>query len=863
MARLRAQVASLNPSSESLPIRDDYEAAEESRHVLRLKTGIAYDDIMALHKCEWDDNYPENPQRYHSIMCRLNELHLVERCVRIPEIQSVLSSVPLVHSTNQLLLLHDLRNKDQSDLMSEAGKYDAIYFNESTEAAAKAALSLTYGLVQAVAAGTVQNGLAVVRPPGHHAMHSQFCGYCYLNNVAVVARAILNDVKISTKKILVFDFDVHHGQGTQQMFYDTNEVLYISIHRYEHGNFWPNLRQSNYDFIGKPNTPGYGFNVNIPLNTTGCGDAEYMAIFTNIVLPLAFEFQPDLVVLSAGYDACVGCPEGEMLVTPAWYGHIIKLLSGMAHGKLAVILEGGYYLPSLAEGVALSLKALLDDPPGLLDPLGAPNASVTTTINNVIGMLHPFWKCFNHMLRPPTTSDSKAHELHIRHDRAAIEPPFLTSNCYPVQSHEVLNKFEEIMNRLRPLTSKLSPLKVGYTYDSAMLDHKPGVGDAATHPECPERLEAVYELFTAFKLDERCQRIVHSAANVSELLMEHDENYLSSLHCPNVEGGDAALSGDIYISEKSCEVAAIAAGCTLHLSKAVMNGEVGSGIALVRPPGHHAERSTAAGFCLVNNIAVAAKWIKQQYPDARIMIIDFDIHHGNGTQKSFYDDDSVLFISIHKFDQGKFYPSAADGGANFIGEGKGIGYNINVPFNNGKMCDADYFAVFQSIVLPIAYSFAPTVVLVSAGFDAGINDRLGNYSLSPQAFGHFIQLLRPLAKGRLILSMEGGYNIWTLKYGVVMCIKALLGDPLPAMQFAEACREAKETINEVLEVLRPFWPVLHIVLPLSSKVATVEMRNGDKHCVFYEEDKVKDALNLGESNRQMYPREFSEVPTYN
>ncbi|CAF5070911.1 unnamed protein product, partial [Rotaria magnacalcarata] len=155
------------------------------------------------------------------------------------------------------------------------------------------------------------------------------------NNVVITAKTALE--KYNSKRVLILDWDVHHGQGTQYAFYDTNKVLYISTHRYEYGHFWPNLVESDFDAIGEGD--GKGFNVNIPLNKTGLKNADYLYIFFNIILPIAYEYDPDLVLVSAGYDVALGCPEGEMKLTPDIFGHLIHYLKGLANGKVMVLLE--------------------------------------------------------------------------------------------------------------------------------------------------------------------------------------------------------------------------------------------------------------------------------------------------------------------------------------------------------------------------------------------------------------------------------------------------------------------------------------------------------------------------------------------
>ena len=175
---------------------------------------------------------------------------------------------------------------------------------------------------------------------GHHALNSVGNGFCLLNNVAIAAKWAKKEGK--AQKILIVDLDVHHGQSTQYNFYDDPNVLYFSIHRYEHGLFFPHLRESNFDYIGgTEDQPSCGKNFNIPLNKFGLGDEDYLSIFHQILMPVTHEFRPDLILVSAGYDSAIGCPEGQMKVTPAAYGHLIHTLMSFAEGRVGVFLEGG------------------------------------------------------------------------------------------------------------------------------------------------------------------------------------------------------------------------------------------------------------------------------------------------------------------------------------------------------------------------------------------------------------------------------------------------------------------------------------------------------------------------------------------
>ena len=284
------------------------------------------------------------------------------------------------------------------DLQAECCKHD-IYVNKDSLEVARLAAGSAIQLTKDIITGKVQNGMCVTRPPGHHAMKAEPNGFCLCNNVGIAAKYALansfqkvesesatnqaclpclpsaclpclppaclpspeekensSSPQINVRKILIVDFDVHHGQGTQYAFYDNPNVLYFSIHRYEHGLFWPNLRESDFDSVGEGKAAGY--NANLPLNSVGMSDFDYMSIVHQILLPIGQEFQPDLVLVEAGYDAAIGDPEGEMRLSAAAYGHIIHSLMGLAGGKIGVFLEGGYFLDSVAEGATMTIRAL-------------------------------------------------------------------------------------------------------------------------------------------------------------------------------------------------------------------------------------------------------------------------------------------------------------------------------------------------------------------------------------------------------------------------------------------------------------------------------------------------------------------------
>lgn len=194
----------------------------------------------------------------------------------------------------------------------------------------------------------------------------------------------------------------------------------------------------------------------------------------------------------------------------------------------------------------------------------------------------------------------------------------------------------------------------------------------------------------------------------------------------------------------------------------------------------------------------------------RVLIVDWDIHHGNGTQRIFETDNKVLYISLHRYEHGEFFPKSNDGNYTMVGEGRGEGFNVNIPWNKNKMGDSDYIAAFQRIIMPIAYEFNPELVLVSAGFDAVVGDPIGHYNVTPEAYGYFTHWLSSLANGKIILCLEGGYNVNSISHAMTMCTKALLGDPLPVLHTTGKAPSASciETIQNVWSVHQKYWKSL-------------------------------------------------------
>lgn len=253
------------------------------------------------------------------------------------------------------------------------------------------------------------------------------------------------------------------------------------------------------------------------------------------------------------------------------------------------------------------------------------------------------------------------------------------------------------------------------------------------------------------------------------------------------------------------------------------------GVAIIRPPGHHAEADEACGFCIFNNVAVGAKYAMEMHGAKRILILDWDVHHGNGIQNIFYDDPRVLYISIHRFDGGTFFPGKLDADHTFVGSGSGKGFNINIPWNGSGMGDPEYSMAFFALVLPIAYQFNPDLVLVSSGFDAARGDPLGRCKVSPEFYGFMTHHLKALANGKVIVALEGGYNLNSISLSMTMVTKALLGDPMPKLApYAKPAASAIDSVRSTMKSLGPYWSCLKYGVRLPHDMTDLKKQMAEK-----------------------------------
>jgi acetoin utilization deacetylase AcuC-like enzyme len=318
-------------------------------------------------------------------------------------------------------------------------------------------------------------------------------------------------------------------------------------------------------------------------------------------------------------------------------------------------------------------------------------------------------------------------------------------------------------------------MKVGLVYDPIYLEH-----DTGGHPENAGRLVAIMSHLEKTGIKKKLIPITPRMASIAEIELVHDAEYISEVNRMAKSGG-GWLDPDTIVCQKSYEVALYAAGGLLASMEAIWNKEVSSVFALVRPPGHHATKDRAMGFCLFNNIAIVAKFALTNLGIDRILLVDFDVHHGNGTQDTFYDDPRVLYFSTHQY---PFFPGS--GSAEEIGRGKGEGFTVNFPMKAG-WGDQEYCTIFNEVLTPIARRFQPQIILVSAGFDSHWADRLAMMRTSISGFVNMITVLKNLAlelcQGRLIFSLEGGYNQQVISSSVKATFDILMGhsniaDPL-------------------------------------------------------------------------------------
>ena len=334
-------------------------------------------------------------------------------------------------------------------------------------------------------------------------------------------------------------------------------------------------------------------------------------------------------------------------------------------------------------------------------------------------------------------------------------------------------------------------MSVGYVYDLVYLQH-----DMGDHPENPTRLKHTMQHLQDIGLLDALVAIPARAATPRDVSRVHAPILIEQVR-QLAELGGGALDGDTRVGPGSYTAALYAAGGMMAATEAVLQGEVESAFALVRPPGHHATRTRGMGFCLFNNVAIAARWAMASRSIERIAIIDFDVHHGNGTAEAFEADPRVLYVSTHQY---PYYPFTGEWRDKGRGPGEGTCLNIPLPGNTG---DAGYRQAFELLVVPKVRRFQPELILASAGYDGHWSDPLAWMLLSVDGYHYIaetlVRLARELCQGRLVMALEGGYNLDALAHGVATTLSAMLDRPYadPLGPAAEPERPVEDILHSV------------------------------------------------------------------
>lgn len=391
-----------------------------------------------------------------------------------------------------------------------------------------------------------------------------------------------------------------------------------------------------------------------------------------------------------------------------------------------------------------------------------------------------------------------------------------------------------------PPSGRKAYLPTGLCYDDRMKLHANADWSGNPHhPEDPRRIEAIMKTFrdaglvAPYSTSELVEllkmspqrymwRIAAREATEAEVCTAHTASHyqwvynLSTMSSEQLRELTRELDSgrkSLYVGNLTYQAALISAGGAIETCKNVVEGKVKNAIAVIRPPGHHAEHNEPMGFCLFNNVPIAVKVCQADYPELcrKVLILDWDVHHGNGIQNIFYDDPNVLYISIHVYDDGNFYPGrpenpgVPDGGPENCGVGAGLGRNVNIGWSKQGMGDGEYIAAFQRIVMPIAQEFDPDLVIISAGFDAATGDELGGCFVSPECYSHMTHMLMSLAGGKVAVCLEGGYNLGAISRSALAVAKTLMGEPPARLVVPPVSKGAALVLHQVKQYQSRYW----------------------------------------------------------
>jgi len=368
--------------------------------------------------------------------------------------------------------------------------------------------------------------------------------------------------------------------------------------------------------------------------------------------------------------------------------------------------------------------------------------------------------------------------------------------------------------------------KVGYFYDPIMMNHRELTRPKI--PEVPERIERIHNRLVSSGLYQELVQLPIEKATLEDVRLVHTQELVDALKHLSFDLTDPEnpkpISGvkyddikEVYSNEFTFDSMLVSCGASISAVRQVVSGAVHSAFVNARPPGHHASSNSVAGFCFVNNVAVAAKYAIERLGLRKVLILDWDVHHGNGTQDIFQESRDVMFISLHRYDNSTFYPFMESGSGQFCGVGDGRGFSFNVAWNTGtegksKIGDADYKKAFDSVIFPIAKEFGPELIIVSAGFDAMIKDPLGMMSVTQAGYSYILNSLKTLAGGKVVVVLEGGYSLKNLEIASEHVVKTLLEKDIPHIpETAEVTTAGKESIAVTHETAKQFFNLPDLV----------------------------------------------------
>jgi len=445
-----------------------------------------------------------------------------------------------------------------------------------------------------------------------------------------------------------------------------------------------------------------------------------------------------------------------------------------------------------------------------------------------------------------TIMQNNSHSTNENHENGFVDPRVLNQ----IHDHDLdlpdstqedsLEQSQTSSGSSSPPTARKAFLPTGCCYDDRMKLHANADWSANPHhPEDPRRIEAIMKAFKdaglvytgpTSELTQQLKisptrwmwRIAAREATPEEICLAHAASHYEWVRGLSLKSAaelrrmtvdmDAGRKS-LYVGTLTYEAALISAGGAIETCKNVVAGYVKNAIAVIRPPGHHAEPNEAMGFCVFNNVPIAAKVCMADYPEVcrKILILDWDVHHGNGIQNIFYEDPNVLYISLHVYSEGSFYPGQPedpgipDGGMENCGAGLGAGRNVNIAWHDQGMGDGEYMAAFQRIVMPIAQEFDPDFVIISAGFDAAAGDELGGCFVTPACYSHMTHMLMSLANGKVAVCLEGGYNLSAISRSALAVAKTLMGEPPERIAIPPLNKEAAQVLNRVRQYQAPYW----------------------------------------------------------